>query len=95
MATVLKVDKGKRGIYDKRNKVNNLTGKEWLKMSKSVWISERKGIDKDAFEHPAPFLVEDVKKLILLFTKKMIVWQIFSWEVDQLLLHQQLQRDMV
>jgi len=27
-------------------------------------------LDKDAFEHPAPFLIEDIKKLILLFTKK-------------------------
>ena len=70
MATILKVDKGQRGIYDKRNKVNSLTGKEWLKMSKSVWTSKRNAIDKDAFEHPAPFLIEDVKKLILLFTKE-------------------------
>ena len=70
MSTTLKIDKGQRGIYDKRNKVNNLTGKEWLQMSKSVWISKRNVIDKDAFEHPAPFLVEDIKRLILLFTKK-------------------------
>ncbi len=70
MATILKVDKGQRGIYDKRNKVNNLTGKEWLQMSKSVWISKRNAIDKDAFEHPAPFLIEDIKRLILLFTKE-------------------------
>lgn len=65
-----KIDRGVEGIYDKRNKINDLTGKEWLKLSKSVWISTRNAIDKDAFEHPAPFLVEDVKKLILLFTKK-------------------------
>jgi len=64
------VDLGKRGIYDKRNKINDLTGKEWLKLSKSVWISTRNSIDKDAFDHPAPFLVEDIKKLILLLTKK-------------------------
>ncbi len=75
MATVIKekknqIYKGSRGIYDKRNKINNLTGKEWLKLSKSVWISTKSAIDKDAFEHPAPFLVEDIKKLILLFTKK-------------------------
>lgn len=75
MATVLKenknqIYKGDRGIYDKRNKINDLTGKEWLKLSKSVWVSTKSAIDKDAFEHPAPFLVEDIKKLILLFTKK-------------------------
>ena len=65
-----KIDKGERGIYDKRNKVNNLTGKEWLQLSKSVWISKRNVMDKDAFDHPAPFLIEDIKKLISLFTKK-------------------------
>ncbi len=74
MASVLKenskIDKGERGIYDKRNKINDLTGKEWLKFSKSVWISQKSAVDKDAFEHPAPFLVEDIKKLISLFTKK-------------------------
>lgn len=66
----IKINKGDRGIYDKRNKINDLTGKEWLKLSKSVWISTKNAMDKDAFEHPAPFLIEDVKKLILLLTKK-------------------------
>ena len=70
MATVLKTDMGEKGIYDGRNKLNDLTGKEWLQMSKSVWMSKRNTVDKDAFEHPAPFLVEDIKRLILLFTKK-------------------------
>lgn len=65
-----KLDKGIRGIYDKRNKLNELTGKEWLKLSKSVWLSKRNALDKDAFKHPAPFLIDDIKKLILLFTKK-------------------------
>lgn len=58
------------GVYDKRNKINDLTGKEWLQMSKSVWVSKRCALDKDAFEHPAPFLIEDVKQLVRLFTKK-------------------------
>ena len=58
------VDKGDRGIYDKRNKLNELTGKEWLPSTKSVWISKKNAIDKDAFEHPAPFLLEDVKRLV-------------------------------
>jgi len=63
------VDKGDRGIYDKRNKLNELTGKEWLPSTKSVWISKKNAIDKDAFEHPAPFLLEDVKRLVKFFTK--------------------------
>ena len=70
MAVIPQIDKGERGIYDKRNKVNDLTGKEWLQLSKSVWTSKRNVLDKDAFEHPAPFLIEDIKRLILLFTKK-------------------------
>lgn len=63
----LRKDKGK---YDPRNRINDLTGKEWLQLSKSVWISERCQEDKEAFKHPAPFLIEDIRKLIQLFTKK-------------------------
>ena len=70
MSIISKIDKGERGIYDKRNKVNNLTGKEWLRLSKSVWTSKKNVLDKDAFEHPAPFLTEDIKRLIQLFTKE-------------------------
>ncbi len=71
MSKVLKKKetKNEEGIYDKRNKINNLTGKEWLKLTKSVWTSKRSAIDKDAFEHPAPFLLEDVRKLVRFFTK--------------------------
>lgn len=58
------------GIYDPRNRVNDLTGKEWLQLSKSVWVSEKCQEDKEAFKHPAPFLIEDIRKLIKLFTKK-------------------------
>lgn len=61
------------GIYDQRNRVNDLTGKEWLQLSKSVWVSERCAEDKEAFKHPAPFLIKDIKKLIRLFTKKNMV----------------------
>ena len=55
--------------YDKRNKINNLTGKEWLKLTSSFWLSEKCVDDKDALKHPAPFLIKDIKKLISLFTK--------------------------
>ena len=30
---------GERGIYDTRNKLNNLTGKEWIYFTNSVWIT--------------------------------------------------------
>ena len=62
------------GKYDRRNKLNNLTGKEWLKLTKSFWMSEKCKDDKDAMQHPAPFLIKDIMKLISMFTKeKMIV----------------------
>lgn len=59
-----------KGKYDKRNKLNDLTGREWLQLTKSVWDSERCAEDKDAFQHPAPFLIKDIRKLVRLFTKK-------------------------
>ena len=58
------------GIFDVRNQLNNLTGKEWLKLTKSFWISEKCKEDKFAFQHPAPFLIKDIEKLISMFTKK-------------------------
>lgn len=61
------------GIYDKRNNLNDLTGKEWLKSTKSFWVSEKCKEDKFAFQHPAPFLIKDIEKLISLFTKKKMV----------------------
>lgn len=57
------------GKYDPRNKLNDLTGKEWLKLTKSFWVSEKTKEDKFAFQHPAPFLIKDIEKLIRLFTK--------------------------
>ena len=62
----------KKEIFDKRNKLNNLSGKEWIKLTKSYWISEKSLEDKVAFNHPAPFLVKDIMKLISFFTKKKI-----------------------
>ena len=64
-----KVDKGKRGIYDKRNKLNDLTGKEWLSLSSSTWQSKTL-MDKIGKQHPAPFSYNDIEKLVSLFTKK-------------------------
>lgn len=58
------------GRYDPRNTLNDLTGKEWLLLTKSFWETETSIIDKGAYKHPAPFMVEDVKKLISMYTKK-------------------------
>ena len=57
------------GKYDKRNQLNDLTGKDWLKLTKSFWMSEKCKEDKSAFAHPAPFLIKDIEKLISMFTK--------------------------
>lgn len=58
------------GKIDDRNKLNDLTGKEWIKLTKSFWVTEKCADDKDAYKHPAPFLVKDIMKLISMFTKK-------------------------
>ena len=62
-----------KGKYDSRNRVNDLTGKEWLKLTKSFWLSEKCKEDKFSFQHPAPFLIKDIEKLISIFTKKNMV----------------------
>lgn len=56
--------------YDPRNKLNDLTGTEWLKLTKSFWYSKKCKDDKFAFQHPAPFLIQDIEQLIMMFTKK-------------------------
>lgn len=60
----------KNGVYDIRNTLNDLTGKEWLKLTASFWVSEKCAMDKDAMKHPAPYLIKDIEKLIKLFTKQ-------------------------
>lgn len=56
--------------YDERNQLNDLTGKEWLKHTKSFFVSEKCADDKDAFGHPAPFLIKDIERMVEMFTKK-------------------------
>ena len=63
----------KESRFDKRNQLNDLTGKEWLKLTKSFFLSEKCADDKDAYKHPAPFLIKDIEKMISFFTKKDMV----------------------
>jgi DNA modification methylase len=56
--------------YSEKNKVNDLNGKDWLLSTKSFWLSEKTSLDKDSFNHPAPFMIKDIEKLIKVFTKK-------------------------
>ena len=50
--------------------MNDLTGREWLLLTKSFWETEGSQYDKTAYKHPAPFMVKDIEKLISMFTKK-------------------------
>lgn len=67
-----------QNLIDPRNKLNNLTGKEWIQLSKSFWYQKGLGNSNEYTEieklHPAPFSYQDIIKLINLFTKpEMIV----------------------
>ena len=61
-------------IIDSRNKLNDLTGKEWLVETKSFFYQKGLGVNdpNTAIEkqHPAPFSYQDIMHLILFFTKK-------------------------
>ena len=53
---------------DPRNKLNNLSGKEWIQLSKSFWYQKGLGYTNEYTEieklHPAPFSYQDIIKLI-------------------------------
>lgn len=66
----MEVDINNKGKYDNRNKLNDLTGKEWLLSTKSFFVSQKSVDDKDAFGHPAPFLIKDIERMIAMFTKE-------------------------
>lgn len=84
------------GKYDKRNQLNDLTGKEWLKLTKSFITSEKCKDDKGAFEHPAPFLIKDIEKLISMFTKKdMVVLDPFAGSGTTLISSNNLERKVI
>ncbi len=61
------------GVIDKRNKLNDLTGKEWIPETKSYMFQKGLGashphaqIEK---QHPAPFSFQDIESLVKFFTK--------------------------
>ncbi len=57
-----------------RNKLNDLTAREWMSESVSVWMQKGLGAKHaDAQierEHPAPFSFTDIARLVRLFTKR-------------------------
>jgi DNA modification methylase len=65
--------KKRKGKYDTRNKLNNLTGSEWLSNSTSIWTSEGKD----------ELVVKDFRKLIELFTKEKSAVGIIDFKIKQ------------
>jgi len=59
---------------DPRNKLNDLTGKEWLPETKSFFFQKGLGAKHPHAQierqHPAPFSFQDIGRLILFFTKR-------------------------
>lgn len=62
-----------KGAIDPRNLLNDLTGKEWIPETISVWNQKGLGANHVDAEiekqHPAPFSFTDVSRLIRFFTK--------------------------
>jgi len=89
-------DEGKPGKYDLRNKLNDLTGKDWLLLTRSYWESEPSIDDRTAYCHPAPFMVRDIEKLIKLFTKEgMVVLDPFAGSGTTILAALKLKREAI
>lgn len=64
------VDLGERGKYNKNNKLNDLTGKEWIKFSKSWFVHRPNRRKKNEILHPAKYPESLVEDFIKFFTKK-------------------------
>ena len=64
------IDLGSRGKYNINNKLNDLTGKEWLKFTKSWFILRPPRRIGDEILHPAKYPETLVEEFIKFFTKK-------------------------
>jgi len=62
------------GSFHPKNKLNDLTGKEWIQETSSVWFQKGLGREHPHAQierlHPAPFSFQDIMRLIRFFTKK-------------------------
>ncbi len=62
------------GTVDKRNSLNDLTGKDWLPETKSFFYQKGLGADSPEAQieklHPAPYSFQDIGHLVRFFTKK-------------------------
>ena len=64
------IDYGDRGKYNFCNKLNELTGKEWIKFSKSWFIHRPARRNNEEILHPAKYPESLVEEFIKFFTKK-------------------------
>lgn len=64
------VDLGERGKLSLKNKLNELTGKEWIKFTKSWFVHRPPRRKEDEILHPAKFPESLVKEFIEFFTKE-------------------------
>lgn len=69
------VQMGDRGVYDQRNPLNELTGREWIFFLNSIWIKAYPPVaDKCGFDlrkiHPCPKPPLLMRDIILFFTKR-------------------------
>ena len=63
-------DKGELGRYNSNNKLNELTGKQWIKFTKSWFIHNPLPRGNKKILHPASFPESLVKEFIEFFTKE-------------------------
>jgi DNA modification methylase len=70
---IINLKKGRKkrpfGILSKKNKLNYLTGREWLRMTKSWIIVRPSPRNKNEILHPAKFPEVLIRKFITFFTK--------------------------
>ncbi len=59
-----------RGRYNKKNKLNNLTGKEWIKFTKSWFIHTPKRRKENEILHPAKYPESLIEEFIGFFSKE-------------------------
>ncbi len=64
------IDFGEKGKLSKDNKLNDLTGKEWIKFTRSWFIHRPPRRKEDEILHPAKFPETLVEEFISFFTKK-------------------------
>ena len=64
------IDLGERGRLSLKNKLNDLTGKEWIKFTKSWFVHNPKRRSREEVIHPAKFPESLVREFIEFFTKK-------------------------